>query len=150
MDDSGQSSRVEDADNSAPTSALRRFLQALDVGDWDAMRSNYAADAEIIFPGTPVLDVDGVVEVCQHFRGAFPDISHSIANAVASDYGVGAEIVALGTNTGPLISHDGEVPPTGKEVTFRAAQIATIRDGVISMHHIYYDQLDIMTQLGFA
>lgn len=127
---------------------MERFLAALDAGDWDDMRRSYADDATVIFPGTPVLDVEGVVEVCRHFRTAFPDIRHEVAHAVVSGADVGAEIVAVGTHTGPLEWPDGVVAPTGRQVTFRAAQMATTAGGVISTHHIYYDQMDIMTQMG--
>lgn len=131
-----------------PRAALEQFLRSLDTGDWETMRNTYAPDAEIIFPGTPVLDPDGLVEVCQHFRSAFPDISHSIASAVEAERAVGAEIVAIGTNTGPLISEEGETPPTGRQVTFRAAQIVATNGDVITKHHVYYDQMDVVSQLG--
>lgn len=131
------------------TKALERFLTALDNADWDGLRAAYAPTASIIFPGTGELNVDETVEVCEHFKTAFPDIHHDIVAAVATESGVGAEIVAVGTHTGPLAWPDGELAPTGRQVTFRAAQmVTTTPDNVIITHHIYYDQVDIMTQMG--
>jgi ketosteroid isomerase-like protein len=41
-----------------------------------------------------------------------------------------------------------EVPPTGKQIRVRAADVATVRDGRIVRHDFYFDQLAILDQLG--
>ena len=131
-----------------PLGALQRFLSALDAGDWERLRTTYQPDAEIIFPGTPVLDADGLVEVCQHFRQAFPDISHRIATSMVSGRDAAAEIVAEGTHLGSLPSEGWDLEPTGRRVTFKAAQLVTTDGALVTRHHVYYDQVDIMNQLG--
>ena len=57
----------------------------------------------------------------------------------------------MGTNTGPLSLPDGStVPATGKAVRVRGCDIATVADGMIVRHHFYFDQMELLTQLGLA
>jgi predicted ester cyclase len=43
---------------------------------------------------------------------------------------------------------DGEVPATGRRLTFDACTVATVRDAAIRAWHGYYDQMAIAAQLG--
>ena len=44
---------------------------------------------------------------------------------------------------------DGQtIPPTGKQIRMRAADVATVREGRIVRHDFYFDQLDMLVQLG--
>ena len=55
----------------------------------------------------------------------------------------------VGTHTKPLEMPDGQaIPPTGRQVRMRAADVATVRDGRIVRHDFYFDQLDMLVQLG--
>jgi len=54
-----------------------------------------------------------------------------------------------GTNTGPMMSPEGEIPPTGKKVEFKAVWIGRISpEGLIEEDRTYYDTADFMRQLG--
>lgn len=54
-----------------------------------------------------------------------------------------------GTNTGPLVLRDGtQVSPTGKRVELRGMELAQMREGKISVYHMYWDGLAILRQLG--
>jgi predicted ester cyclase len=55
----------------------------------------------------------------------------------------------VGTHTGPLRSPDGmEIPGTGKRFDFPFAAIFRVVDGKITSIRIYYDQIEVFTQLG--
>ena len=55
----------------------------------------------------------------------------------------------VGTHTGPLRSPDGvEVPPAGKQFDFPFVGIFRIQAGEISSIRIYYNQIELFTQLG--
>ena len=55
----------------------------------------------------------------------------------------------VGTNTAPLSLPTGEsVPATGKAVRLRVCDIATVQNGVIINHRLYFDQMDLLGQLG--
>ena len=55
----------------------------------------------------------------------------------------------VGTHTGPLRSPDGiEVPPTGKQFDFPFVGIFRVQGGKIRSIRIFYDQIELFTQLG--
>ena len=54
-----------------------------------------------------------------------------------------------GTHTGTWRSPNGaEVPATGKMVDFPFVGVFRVKDGKISSIRIYYDQIEVFTQLG--
>ena len=49
--------------------------------------------------------------------------------------------------TGP----NGEtIPATGRRVRLRECDVATVENGVVTSHRIYFDMQDWLTQLGLA
>jgi ketosteroid isomerase-like protein len=55
---------------------------------------------------------------------------------------------ASGTHQGPLETPEGTIPATGKQITIRGCDVVTVRDGRITSHRAYFDQLSFMAQLG--
>jgi ketosteroid isomerase-like protein len=56
-----------------------------------------------------------------------------------------------GTNTGPLVSPEGEMPPTGRRVNIRMAFILRVRpDGQIEEDQTYFDEAEFLKQLGLG
>jgi len=49
-----------------------------------------------------------------------------------------------------LETPEGTIPATGKQATLRGCDAITVRDGRITSHRVYYDQLAFMTQLGLV
>jgi hypothetical protein len=57
----------------------------------------------------------------------------------------------VGTHTGPLASHDGQsIPATGRRLRLRMTDAATIADAGVTSHRLYFDQLELLEQLGLA
>jgi predicted ester cyclase len=55
----------------------------------------------------------------------------------------------IGTHTGPLRSPEGvEIPPTGKKFDFPFVGIFRVESRKIRSISIYYDQIELFTQLG--
>jgi predicted ester cyclase len=55
----------------------------------------------------------------------------------------------MGTHEGPLRTPEGEsIPPTGKQVRFRGSDFATVENGLIVEHRAYFDQMEMLAQLG--
>jgi ketosteroid isomerase-like protein len=133
-----------------PRDLMNRATQAVITGDLAALRDIYAADMVATTPDEGELHgIDRFIEWNQSFVGSFTDrqyvplLEHETAEC-AIDQG---EFV--GTNTEPLRTPDGQtVPATGKQVRLRAADVATVRDGRIVRHDFYFDQLDLLVQLG--
>ena len=51
------------------------------------------------------------------------------------------------TNAGPLVSPEGEMPPTGRRVEIRMAFILRVRpDGLIEEDQRYFDEAELLKQ----
>ena len=58
------------------------------------------------------------------------------------------EFVFVGTHTGTLQSPAGDIPPTNRLLRGRGVQILHVEDGLVADTRLYFDQVDVMTQLG--
>jgi steroid delta-isomerase-like uncharacterized protein len=80
---------------------------------------------------------------------AFPDMRVTQTNRVVGEDAVAAEVEFTGTNTGPMLMGDAEVPPTGKSVVGRGAYFAQVnQDGQIVRFSSHPDVAGLMMQLG--
>ena len=55
-----------------------------------------------------------------------------------------------GTNTGPLILSEGEMPATGKRVELTGVSVSKISEGKYTEEWVYWDGVTFLTQLGFT
>jgi ketosteroid isomerase-like protein len=120
------------------------------AGDLEALRAIYAPDVVATTPDDGELHgIDRFIEWNRTFVGSFTDRQFVPMNAhetadCAIDQGD-----FVGTHNAPLKLPDGQtVPPTGKQIRVRAADVATVREGRIVRHDFYFDQLDMLVQLG--
>jgi len=136
-----QSSIVEIA--SAPTMAFSEK-------DWEAARAALTPDFvyDEVATERRVEGADQVLEVWKGWAEAFPDSRSTINVEHVSGDTVVLEITWNSRHTGPLRLPDGEIPPTGRQVEFRACQILEVAgDRVRSMRH-YFDMATMLRQLG--
>ena len=116
-----------------------------------AMAKLYAEDAILIISGEKE-PVRGRKAIEEYFVGAFrayPDLEVEFLTILISGNHIVFEMVVRGTNTGPSLSPEGEIPPTGKKVEFKVVWIARISpDGLIEEDRTYRNDADIMRQLG--
>jgi ketosteroid isomerase-like protein len=131
---------------------LDRVTQAAMSGDVEALRGLYAEDAVIETPdqGT-ITGRDAIVEWISGFQKAFPDLTYEPLN----EYEIGNTAIdegaVSGTHTGPLETPTGEsVQPTGKRVRLREIDVATVENGKVTSHRFYFDQMELLAQLGLA
>lgn len=123
--------------------------RAVLAGDRAAVRGLYADDAVAESPDAGrLVGRDAIADYLVDFTRAFPDLRFEQAGALEAGDTAIDEGYMIGTNTGPLITPDGELPATGRSIRLRECDILTARDGVAVEHRFYYDQLEFMTQLG--
>jgi ketosteroid isomerase-like protein len=129
---------------------MDRATEAVLAGDLEALRDIYATDIVATTPDEGELHgIDRFIEWNRTFVGSFTDRQFVPMNAhetadCAIDQGD-----FVGTHSEPLKLPDGQtVPPTGKQIRVRAADVATVREGRIVRHDFYFDQLDMLVQLG--
>lgn len=79
---------------------------------------------------------------------AFPDNRITAVSIVEeADNGV-MEAIFEGTHTGVLHAPSGEIPPTTKRVKTRFVTVNKLRGGSFQSFHVYFDQVELLTQLG--
>jgi len=80
---------------------------------------------------------------------AAPDRSSRDVVLIAEGDYVVEQARYTGTHTGTLRNPDGvEVPATGKKIDFPFVGVFRVENGKISSIRIYYDQIEVFTQLG--
>jgi ketosteroid isomerase-like protein len=131
------------------------FLEACrrtDAGDHEGFLAMQAPDSHWTVPGAELYGRDQLREWMQPFWQGFSNYLHTFTQVIESGDTVWAEGDWSGVNDGPLLSPDGEAPPTGKSVSFRFGMSVTgdWETGMANTVHLYYDQLDFLMQLGLA
>lgn len=126
------------------------LTKAVLAEDWDTVRSLYAEDAVVVAPDAgEVRGREGIVAYFAQQAVGFPDAGYEvIAKHETGDVAVD-EGYFTGTNTGDLALPSGEsLPATGKSLRVRAADIVHVEGGVVTSHHFYWDQVELLGQLG--
>lgn len=129
---------------------MDRVTELAFTGDAEALKRLYAPDATAETPdGGTLRGNDAIAAWFGGFATAFPDASWESAGKYESGDHAIDEGFVVGTNTGPLATPGGEsVPATGRSIRIRGCDVATVKDGVITSHRFYFDQMDLLTQLG--
>jgi predicted ester cyclase len=114
--------------------------------EWSA---RFTEDAQLTGPG----GLSGTGRQTQQlfysiWNDGFPD--NRVTNIrVAADGDMAVlEAVFEGTHTGLLHAPTGDIPPTGKRVSIPFVVTYSIGDGHITGFRLYFDQMDVVTQLG--
>lgn len=129
---------------------MDRVTEAVFSGDEEAQERLYASDAVAVTPDQgEVKGAKEIVEWSKEFLAGFPDAQFESEYAHESGNSAIDEGYLVGTNTGPLVGPTGEsIAATGKSVRLRACDVATVEDGVITSHRFYFDQVELLGQLG--
>jgi len=125
------------------------FYEDFNEGDLDGAVGAFAEDLETVDPGMGVVyGIPPFREYLKTFKRAMPDARAIVEHTYEASDRVIVEGRFVGTHTGPLASPDGDIAPTGASVDLRFADVSRVIDGRIASYHTYYDQLDLLNQLG--
>lgn len=106
--------------------------------------SNFTKDVIFHMKPADVVGIDSARAFYSNFLTGFSDIRFVFSDV----FGQGNKLVKhwkfKGKNTGNFFG----MPPTGKDVDLDGATIVLMRDGKIAEEQDFYDNLDLMTQLG--
>jgi len=128
-----------------------KIVKAYTSVDPVAMANLYAEDAVVNDAGTVVRGRKAIQNHMESMFKAFPDFRIEFLNVIPSGDHIAFEMLLSGTQTGPMMTPEGEIPPTGKKVEFKAVWIARISPkGMIEEDRTYYDTADFVRQLGLA
>lgn len=129
-------------------SVIERGIEVWNGHDRDGWMALGDEHVEIEGPGGLRLSgTAGWGEFYDTWNEAFPD-----NRAEATAFGMGDRAAEegrfIGTHTGTLHAPEGDVPPTGKKVNAPYSAIYRVASDKITSVHLYYDQVDLLTQLG--
>ncbi|GIG62329.1 hypothetical protein Lfu02_67010 [Longispora fulva] len=124
------------------------WFAAADAHDTSPLPGLLTPDCELVAPGVSLRGPEQIAGWTQVFYDAFPDISHPISATVTAGDSVAVELHTVGTHTGPLVGPQGTVPPTGRPLDLRVANVITRAGDRIASLRIYYDHVEFLTQLG--
>ena len=128
----------------------RESVDPFSAGDWQRFKATIAPDAvyQELATQRRVQGADQIVQTVQGWRQALPDSRGTVTRALASGDTVVLEITWEGTQTGPLETPGGSIPPSGKRVTVQAVQVLTVQGDKIKENRHYFDMLGLLQQLG--
>ena len=125
------------------------WTDAFNAHDEAGIRACYAEDATFTAPGGVTLEgAEPITGYAMTWLNGFPDAQITVHDEVIGEEWVAQRFTFAGTHTETLASADGDIPATGKSLSGRGASLTRFRDGKIVEDHLYYDQVDVMTQLG--
>jgi steroid delta-isomerase-like uncharacterized protein len=125
--------------------ARRFFEEAANRGNLAVMDEVISADFvdHAAPPGTPP-GVEGAKQFLSAVRTSFPDLHLTIEEMIAERDKVVVLLTVHGTHKGELKG----IPPTGKQATWKGADILRIAGGKMVERWVLRDHLGMMQQLG--
>jgi predicted ester cyclase len=115
-----------------------------------AFVANTAPNYIVHFPGLPPGDAAAMRAIGDGFFAAFPDLTHTLDEAIAEGDLVALRLTLRGTHKAPLVLPAGEVPATGKSIEFPAMNMMRMAEGKVVEHWVQFDSMTVMQQLGVA
>jgi len=131
-------------------SAFDAWITAFNAHDEAAIRAATADGCTFEGPGGVRLEGgDAVTGYAMVWLNAFSDARLEVEAVVVDGDWVAHTGMFRGTHDGTLASPDGDVPATGRRLEGRCSQFVRFdADGRSVEEHLYFDQMDVVTQLG--
>ena len=122
---------------------------AFNAHDEQRMRALYADGCVFEAPGDVRLEgIESVVGYVMAWLNAFPDAQFTVQNEVVSGEWAVQQFTFEGTHEDTLSGPDGDIPATHRRLKGRGADVFRVVDGKIAEEYLYFDQVQVLTQLG--
>jgi steroid delta-isomerase-like uncharacterized protein len=129
-------------------SMVHAHYDALNAGDLEAAGAYFADDVETITPGGTLRGKEAFTALGEGFLKAVPDMRHEIVRTFEDGDTIVVEGVYSGTQTGPLESPQGTLPPSGNAFAFPYVDVLQTKDGKCVSHRVYWDNVTFLAQIG--
>ena len=125
------------------------FVEAFNAHDEARLHSLDREDVVFEGPGNvKLMGTDATTEYAMAWIHAFPDARMTVHNTVVGDGWAVQEFTFEGTHEDTLSGPGGEIPATHRHLSGRGVQIMKVDGGKIADVRLYFDQVDVLTQLG--
>ena len=125
------------------------FVAAFNAHDEARIRELNSENAIVEAPGD--VRVEGGEAATQYalaWLRAFPDATINVTNELVSGDWVVQEFAFEGTHEDTLSGPGGDIPATHRRLNGRGVQIFRVEGDAVADTRLYFDQVQIMTQLG--
>jgi steroid delta-isomerase-like uncharacterized protein len=137
------SAQEQEAANKAIITA---FIEAFNDRNYTAIEQHVAENIIEHRPGV-MSGRNSTIAFLQSLATAFPDFQTSIDHMVAEGDRVVVFTTTNGTHQGEFIFAPG-VPPSGKQISFKTADMYRISNGLLVEHWDVIEILDMLTTIG--
>jgi predicted ester cyclase len=126
-----------------------QFIEAFNAHDEARIRELNAENGVIEAPGDVRLEGrDAATGYAMEWINAFRDARITVHNELVAGDWVVQEFSFEGTHTAPMQTPMGEIPPTNRPLKGRGVQIFKVEGDEVVDTRLYFDQVQVMTQLG--
>ena len=104
----------------------------------------FTEDVTVVIPGDNIIGIEGTKNYYGNFLTGFSDAEFTFVDI----FGQGDKLVKHWNFRG---THDGDffgIPPTGKSLNLYGTTLILMEDGKIKQEQDFFDNLDMLTQLG--
>ena len=123
----------------------RQIFDAWNRRDWNAYRSFLHSEYTYIGPdGQEQKGPEAGLAIAKMYANAFPNGKLEVKNSMSTGDTAVCEFTARGTHQGDLRG----IPPTGKPVEIKIANIMEVRDGKVYREREYFDTMSLLVQIG--
>lgn len=132
--------------------ALDEMRAAIDAHDLDAVTRALSPGCVFVTPEGVAEGREEVASYLAQFLGSFPDYHILVWRKIDMGDCAVDEFSGTGTHTRPMLLPSGEVlEPTGRKILLRGCSVCTSdENGLIASCQLYFDQLEMLTQLGLT
>jgi steroid delta-isomerase-like uncharacterized protein len=130
------------------TDFVNKWMDAVNRGDLETLVDMCHPDAVHSNPDGTFRGAQGVRDLFKPMLDATSDREVQINNVVESGDTIVVEFVFRVRHTGPFVTPQGIVPPTGKSGSVTSIAVYELREGKLAGSRGMYDRLELMSQLG--
>jgi steroid delta-isomerase-like uncharacterized protein len=126
-----------------------KFVEAFNAHDEAAIRALNGENVVFDAPGD--VHVEGrepATAYAMSWLRAFPDARLTVTNELVDGNWVAQEFTFQGTHEDTLSSPAGDIPATHNRLNGRGVQVFEVEGDVVTDTRLYFDQVQVMTQLG--
>jgi len=127
---------------------IEKILKVYNEGDLALVDEIIAAEYKLHHSAYPedIVGIEAFKKYITDIRIAFPDMNLKFDETVVKGFKIIIRWSLTGTNTGNF----GELPATGKQVSYSGLSLSHIADGKFTQSWIIYNGLELYQQLGFS
>ena len=127
----------------------RRFVEAFNAHDEARMHELNSENTVFEAPGEVHIEGrDAATQYAMAWLNAFPDARFTVKNELIDGDWVTQEFIFSGTHEETLSSPNGDIPATHKKLDGRGVQVFRVEGDTIADTRLYFDQVQVMAQLG--